>query len=138
VKALTVRQPWAWAIVHGGKDVENRVWSTSYRDTLAIHAGLEHAGDEAFEAVAKLADMPPLLNLGMVVGIVELVDVHEASAEVEVEPGLVAAACCKSPWAQSDGWYHWVLSDPKPLRPKRRKGALGLWAVDWAEIRDAP
>jgi hypothetical protein len=21
---LTVQQPWAWAIVHGGKDVENR------------------------------------------------------------------------------------------------------------------
>lgn len=23
--AISVRQPWAWAIVHGGKDVENRV-----------------------------------------------------------------------------------------------------------------
>ncbi|WP_409188395.1 hypothetical protein [Bradyrhizobium sp. RDM4] len=22
--ALSVRQPWAWAIIHGGKDVENR------------------------------------------------------------------------------------------------------------------
>ena len=24
-KALSVRQPWAWAIIHGGKDIENRV-----------------------------------------------------------------------------------------------------------------
>ena len=25
MRVLTVRQPWAWAIIHGGKDVENRV-----------------------------------------------------------------------------------------------------------------
>jgi hypothetical protein len=24
VKALTIRQPWAWAVIYGGKDVENR------------------------------------------------------------------------------------------------------------------
>lgn len=24
MKALTVQQPWAWAIIHGGKTVENR------------------------------------------------------------------------------------------------------------------
>ena len=29
--ALSVRQPWAWAIIHGGKDVENR---TKYAITL--------------------------------------------------------------------------------------------------------
>jgi hypothetical protein len=26
VKALTIRQPWAWAVVYAGKDVENRGW----------------------------------------------------------------------------------------------------------------
>lgn len=24
--ALSVRQPWAWAIIHAGKDIENRTW----------------------------------------------------------------------------------------------------------------
>ena len=38
MKVLSVRQPWAWAIIHGGKDVENRNWYTSFRGTLAIHA----------------------------------------------------------------------------------------------------
>jgi hypothetical protein len=23
-RVLTIRQPWAWAIIYGGKDVENR------------------------------------------------------------------------------------------------------------------
>lgn len=39
MKALTVQQPWAWAIVEGGKDVENRTQVWSYRGSLAIHAG---------------------------------------------------------------------------------------------------
>lgn len=41
LRILTVRQPWAWAIIHGGKDVENRVRSLGpYRGVVAIHAGL--------------------------------------------------------------------------------------------------
>jgi hypothetical protein len=39
VKCLTVCQPWAWAIVHGRKHVENRTWATDYRGPLLIHAG---------------------------------------------------------------------------------------------------
>jgi hypothetical protein len=39
VRVVTIRQPWAWAIVYGGKDVENRRWRTSYRGPLLIHAG---------------------------------------------------------------------------------------------------
>ena len=39
MKVLSVRQPWAWAIIHGGKDVENRNWDTKFRGRLAIHAG---------------------------------------------------------------------------------------------------
>lgn len=39
LKALTVSQPFADLIADGSKFVENRVWSTSYRGPLAIHAG---------------------------------------------------------------------------------------------------
>lgn len=39
VRAITVRQPWAWAIAHGGKTVENRSRGTKHRGTLLIHAG---------------------------------------------------------------------------------------------------
>lgn len=40
MRALTVQQPWAWAIVHGGKTVENRTQAWGYRGPLAIHAGM--------------------------------------------------------------------------------------------------
>lgn len=39
MKALSIQQPWAYLIVNGLKDIENRNWSTSYRGFILIHAG---------------------------------------------------------------------------------------------------
>lgn len=39
MKALSIRQPWAWWIVNGPKRVENRTWATKYRGPVLIHAG---------------------------------------------------------------------------------------------------
>jgi hypothetical protein len=41
LRALTVQQPWAWAIIHGGKDVENRGRNCHFRGrfyNLLLHA----------------------------------------------------------------------------------------------------
>lgn len=37
--ALSCRQPWAWAILHLGKNLENRSWPTAYLGPCLIHAG---------------------------------------------------------------------------------------------------
>lgn len=37
-KALSIRQPWAWLIVHGSKDVENRTWVSQHRSPTLTHA----------------------------------------------------------------------------------------------------
>jgi len=37
VRALSIKQPWAWAILHG-KDIENRTWPTHYTGEFLIHA----------------------------------------------------------------------------------------------------
>jgi hypothetical protein len=40
MRALTVRQLWAWAIIHAGKDIENRSWTNKHATgTIAVHAG---------------------------------------------------------------------------------------------------
>jgi hypothetical protein len=39
MKALSIRQPWAWLIVHGHKDIENRTWTTTFRGRFLVHAG---------------------------------------------------------------------------------------------------
>lgn len=109
MKVITVRPPWAHAIIHGGKDVENRSWSTKYRGSLAIHAGL---------TVHKNVTSPAgvLLErgaLGAIIGTVELVDVVEDSS---------------SKWANHPelARYHWVLANPRPVEPIPHSGRLGL------------
>lgn len=39
MKALSIMQPWAYAILHLGKDIENRDWRTGLRGRFLIHAG---------------------------------------------------------------------------------------------------
>ena len=38
VKVLSVKNPYAYLIIQGGKDVENRTWTTDYRGRLYIHS----------------------------------------------------------------------------------------------------
>lgn len=114
MKALTVKQPWASLIVHGGKDVENRSWTTRYRGPIAIHAAARHV--KGLEPLLWKAARRPTGKApnSVVLGLVDLVDV------VRGHP---------SAWAQ-DGCWHWVLANPRPLvTPIPQTGALGLWNV---------
>lgn len=36
--ALSIKQPWAWCIIHAGKNIENRTQASHYRGPLFIHA----------------------------------------------------------------------------------------------------
>ncbi len=38
LRCLAIRQPFAWAIAVGAKDIENRSWSTDHRGTFVIQA----------------------------------------------------------------------------------------------------
>lgn len=50
MRALSIRQPYAFAIVMGFKPVENRDWRSDYRGPLLIHAGLQ-------EFTARIGDV---------------------------------------------------------------------------------
>ena len=39
MRTLSIRQPWAWLIVNGHKDIENRDWETFWRGPVLVHAG---------------------------------------------------------------------------------------------------
>lgn len=143
MRILTVRQPWAWALIHGGKDVENRVRNIAgdYRGPVAIHAALGVGTPDEFNAntyrVARLGPPVPFgLTLGAVIGVVDLVDVHvgpefgggchKLNSPLPVTPTYDLC----SPWGDS-GAYHLVLANPRPLTaPIPFKGALGLRKLD--------
>jgi hypothetical protein len=119
VKALTIRQPWAWAIIHAGKDVENRRWKPRYRGPLLIHAGSQSDPDGAAAVLWMMTDAAGFGRpraafdaRGAIIGLVQLVDVLTDSA---------------SPWALP-GWYHWLLEFPEPIDPPVPcRGRQGLW-----------
>jgi hypothetical protein len=122
MKALTIHAPWAWAIAHGGKDVENRTWPTNYRGPLAIHAGLSTASDRSFlhflaEMGIKL-DLPRDFPRGAILAVADLVDVLELGDD----------ALHDTPWAE--GPVCWCLENVRALaKPLPCRGAQGLWTV---------
>lgn len=143
-RALTVQQPWAFAIAEGLKDVENRTWNTHYRGALAIHTaqtvdhgvGLARHDRQAavrFDEVgarnnlwdarhhlpSRINKPPhPTLALSAIIATVTLTGAHR------YEPG-----CCDSPWAeQTTGVWHWALAGAQILpQPIACRGRLGLW-----------
>lgn len=142
LRILTVRQPWAWAIIHGGKDVENRVRNIAgdYRGPTAIHAARSYgplSGDqttlaramrehwyERFDQEHRFVE-PWHSVRGAIVGVVDLVDVHHDDRDRD------RGFQC-SEWAEIDA-YHLVLANPRPLsEPIPFKGALGLRRLDEA------
>lgn len=118
--ALSIRQPWAWLILHAGKDIENRDWPTKYRGPLLIHAGKGMTRDEYENGVLTLEEIRPNLALppfeelqrGGIVGSAVLVDCVRES---------------DSPWFF--GEFGFVLRDATPLSFRPYKGALGFFAV---------
>jgi hypothetical protein len=133
LRALTVRQPYAWAIACGGKTVENREWGTRYRGLLAVHAGKtvhrEDLGDpRILEAIAgrdfEIGEAAS--RTGAVVAVAELVSCH-LSPDFGGTCGATRPLC--SLWAVRDQ-YHWLLAGVRPLaEPVPCKGKLGLWRL---------
>ena len=77
LRTLSIRQPWAWLIVHGHKPVENRTWPTSHRGDLLIHAGKVFDA-EGLQSVLHVfphmrAMLPAHYDLGGIVGQAQLV-----------------------------------------------------------------
>lgn len=80
-KALSIRQPWAWLIVNGFKDIENRTWNTKHRGEFLIHAAEAVDWDAYHKLMHKGHQLPRIRELerGGIVGRATLVDVLEES-----------------------------------------------------------
>lgn len=140
MKALSIRQPWAWAILYAGKDVENRSWKPwnpdrKFRGQFIIHAGIGMTQMEYSDFQATMHDVsavtpflrhqhiPPFDDLprGGFVGIARVIDVVADSA---------------SPWFC--GPIALRLADAKPLqRFIPFKGQLGFFDVPEDIAREA-
>lgn len=128
MRALSIRQPWAWLIVAGHKDIENRDWATTFRGPVLIHAGKTLTLDY-WDEVASWVQMecgievppPEQLPLGGIVGAAEITGCVESSESrwFAGPYGLElrnARALPFVPWRGMLGFFH-VPAEAVGLRP---------------------
>ncbi|MEM6847804.1 MAG: hypothetical protein AAF580_06970 [Pseudomonadota bacterium] len=123
--ALSVRQPWAWAIIFGGKTIENRSLGSiragrMVPGPIAIHAAAGMREEEYRWAVAKLQPRgitiprPDALVRRAIIGQVRVTEIISKS---------------DNPWFGGD--HGLVLAEPFPFEPIPAAGALGYF--EWAQ-----
>jgi hypothetical protein len=102
-RALSLKQPWAWAVLHAGKNIENRTWWTDFRGDfwIASSAQVSHAYyDDAAARIYALTGLHPP---------------HHHKVEHGVILGRAKVVACIWPGGTSIG----PGSPPHPLHPQR-------------------
>ena len=115
MKCLSVRQPWAWALLAGRIKTEFLCWATDYRGDLLIHAG-EQRGEWEQEQLATFGRSAPRwdkLPFGQVIGLMEL------------------WACDRGP----NGEWVWRLRNPRPVEPFPFAAGPRLFDVPDRQVR---
>lgn len=114
MKALSIRQPWAWLIAAGIKDVENRTWKSHFQGRLYIHASSAVDPKESWQA--RLSIMTALMTTA------EMKRIYDAEFTRGAIIGEVTMSdCCfrfgdmndniYSKWHEV-GYYGFYLTDP--------------------------
>lgn len=133
MKAISIRQPWAWLVAMGVKDIENRTWPTKHRGRTLIHAGQtmtrrEYADVADFVRSINRSNLiagsgaPPIIlpefeNLERG-GIIGTVDIHDC----------ILPERRVSHW-HMEGQHGFALRDATRVRFKPYHGQLGIFYV---------
>lgn len=119
MQAITVRQPWAWAIARGHRSLSNQSLPTDHRGPLLVHAAMRVDLDSCDRPLIRAIGWDPkdpLAVLGAVIAVAQLTEVCDGGPACEC--GL---------WADAGAW-HWKLADVRPLpRPVVALGRPGIW-----------
>lgn len=127
MQAISIRQPEAWLILQGYKDIENRSQRTHKRGYVAIHAAAKRMTRDDWNWLrglcedngAPIPDESAILY-GGVIGVMEITDC------VTSHP---------SPWFE-DGAFGYVIGDTAPCEFLPCKGKLGWFDVDIEMVRE--
>lgn len=125
MKALSVRQPYAYGIENGLKTVEVRTWRTDYRGDLLICSSKQWAPLPELDPSQLNLDLFPL---GASICVVTLKDVVPLTKE------LLPYACMEEMPQTDRALYGWVLENPRPVYNFDVSGKLHLFDVDDAKI----
>jgi hypothetical protein len=129
VRALTLHQPWAYAVVSGQKTIENRKWAPADAlkpgDRFAIHAGKVY-DDQGEEFLRNLNVKLPAerIRLTGIVGVATFNRIlRKGTLDTRSDP--------EADNPMFFGPVGWVLEDLREFAvPCPAKGGMGLWALD--------
>lgn len=119
MKALSIRPVWAWLIINGHKDIENRVWKTLRRERIYIHASQTMKRDDYESALRTTQIASAMLGKEIVLPAFEDLPRGGIIGSVEIVDCVTRHS---SPWFFGD--YGFVLKNPTPLPFQPCKGAL--------------
>lgn len=159
MKALSIKQPWAYLIASGIKDIENRTWKTNFRGRIYIHASAKMANfwltpqsSIVDKEINKISINDYESTTGLFSAIIGEVDIVDC---VINHPSIWAE---KTPFREADDFmdqadernyykniepnikpiYNWVLANPvlyeKPIL--NVKGKLSFWQTDYQHCED--
>jgi hypothetical protein len=118
-RILTIREPWAWLIGCGYKDVENRSWSSTSRGRTLIHAASQMADDESYARAVKLAE-----SFGIIVPEREW---FEPRLGTIVAVTSLSKMMHRSPSSWFFGPYAWSIEWAWPVTSPRVRGQQRIW-----------
>ncbi len=117
---ISILQPYAWLIVNGHKDIENRGWPTKFRGRILIHAGKAYGPRIHAEYIEDMREfygieLPPLeqMQRGGIVGSATITDC------------VMEHPSC---WKQLGSWG-FVLKDQRTRLFVPYRGQLGIFRV---------
>lgn len=134
MKALSVRAPWWWAILHG-KPVENRNWYTNYRGVVLLHASKWWNISEISDDWDDVKDMGAKDNINLPLPVsnqaaIDLCTLMRDAGGCIVGSVEIVGCVTAHPSAFFVGKYGFVLRHPIAYRkPIPFKGALGFFDV---------
>ncbi|MDY4280845.1 MAG: ASCH domain-containing protein [[Pasteurella] mairii] len=129
MKALSLRQPWAYLVASGEKTIEVRSWRTDYRGKLLICSSQSEKNyffEVAEDFVEEFGNVL-LMPYGVSFCMVDLVDVRTLT-EADREGAFLEDDFDIS------NQYAWVLENPVPVRFEKVFGKLRLFEVDDEKI----
>jgi len=112
MKIFSINQPWAWLVISGIKNVENRAWKTSYRGLLHIHASKEW--DDFFKGKYNGFTLDQWNSLDLQVQERLTYRSKNDFLTSAIIGEVVLVDCVRwynSVWAEKNTW-NWILSDP--------------------------
>jgi hypothetical protein len=137
IKALSLKQPYAWLIANGYLLVDDRTWGTQYRGPILIHAskGLYEVYYDYLKANTNIPlPSKDKLEFGGVVGIANLV--------LCCQPGDVPKGISREQRVHFGGvheeYFGFLFEQARPLPLLPCRGKLGIFDIDLDALLAAP